>query len=135
MRSTIKYIRLSPIVLLLTFFLLSCNSELHHTKQDQVEQNSYLVINAIVNKENKAELTEYLTKVLKVFKANGGKPIGKYKAVESLGEDDSPEMIAIIAFPDDQKIKEMINSKDFKNLGELRARVFDKLNLVLCTEL
>jgi uncharacterized protein (DUF1330 family) len=94
-----------------------------------------LVINAIVNKENKAELSEYLDKTFQMFKANGGKPVGKYKAVESLGGEGSPEMIAIIAFPDDQKIKEMMNSKDFENLGELRSRVFDKLNLVLCLEL
>ncbi len=108
----------------------SCNSEEHQT-----EQQSYLVINAIINKENKSELSEYLDKTLQVFKTNGGKPIGKYKAVGNLGGEDSPEMIAIIAFPNDQKIKEMINSKDFENLGELRSRVFDKLNLVLCSEL
>ena len=118
-------------MLLLTLIkFLSCNSE-----QQQTEPNSYLVINAIVNKENKAELSEYLDKTMQVFKANGGKPIGKYKAVESLGGEGSPEMIAIIAFPDDQKIKEVMNSKDFENLGELRSRVFDKLTLILCSEL
>ena len=125
-----KYIRLYPIVLLLTLILFSCNS-----KQKQTEQHSYLVINAIVNKENKAELPNYLDKTLQVFKANGGKPIGKYKASQSLGGEDSPEMIAIVAFPNDQKIKEMMKSKDFENLGELRSRVFDKVNLVLCSEL
>ena len=130
-----KNIRVYPIVLLLTFILFSCNSEQQKTEKGQAEQHSYLVINAIVNKENKAELTDYLDKTLQVFKANGGKPIGKYKAIQSLGGEDSPEMIAIIAFPSDQKIKDMMKSKDFKNLGELRSRVFDKLNLVLCSEL
>ena len=130
-----KNIRLYPIVLLLTFILFSCNSEQQKTEKGQAEQHSYLVINAIVNKENKAELPDYLDKTLQVFKANGGKPIGKYKAIQRLGGEESPEMIAIIAFPDDQKIKEMMKSKDFKNLGELRSRVFDKLNLVLCSEL
>ncbi|MEP0131885.1 MAG: tannase/feruloyl esterase family alpha/beta hydrolase [Eudoraea sp.] len=75
-----KNIRLSPIVILLTLVLFSCNLE-----QEQTEQHSYLVINAIVNKENKAELHDYLDKTLQVFKANGGKPIGKYKAIQSLG--------------------------------------------------
>ena len=130
-----KNIRVYPIVLLLTFILFSCNSEQQKTEKGQAEQHSYLVINAIVNKENKAELPDYLDKTLQVFKANGGKPIGKYKAIQSLGGEDSPEMIAIIAFPGDQKIKDMLKSKDFKNLGELRSRVFDKLNLVLCSEL
>lgn len=130
-----KNIRVYPIVLLLTFILFSCNSEQQKTEKGQAEQYSYLVINAIVNKENKAELPEYLDKTLQVFKANGGKPIGKYKAIQSLGGEESPEMIAIIAFPSDQKIKDMLKSKDFKNLGELRSRVFDKLNLILCSEL
>ena len=125
-----KNILLYPIVLLTLLIFLSCNSEQHQT-----EQRSYLVIIAIINKENKAELSEYLDKTLQVFKANGGKPIGKYKAVESLGGKGSPEMIAIIAFPNDQKVEEMMNSKEFENLGELRSRVFDNLNLVLCSEL
>lgn len=127
MKNTLIY----SAALLITLFIYSCNSE----QQPQTEQQSYLVINAIVNQENKAELSEYLDKTLQVFKANGGKPVGKYKAIQSLGGEESPEMIAIIAFPDDQKIKEMMKSKDFKNLGELRSRVFDKLNLVLCSEL
>ena len=109
---------------------VSCNS-----KQNQTEQHSYLVINAIINKENKAELAEYLDKTYQVFRANGGKPIGKYKTIENLGGEGSPEMVAIIAFQDDQKIRKMMNSKDFENLGELRSRVFEKLNLVLCSEL
>ena len=130
-----KNIRLFPIVLLLTLIIFSCNSKQHEPETGQAKQHSFLVINAIVNKENKAELIDYLDKTLQVFKANGGNPIGKYKAIQSLGGEESPEMIAIIAFPSDQKIKDMLKSKEFKNLGDLRSRVFNKLNLILCSEL
>jgi uncharacterized protein (DUF1330 family) len=99
------------------------------------DRKTFLVITAIVNKQNIAEVPEYLGSVMKIFGQNGGKPVGRYKTINTLVGEESPEMIAIIAFPDDQKIKEMMNSKDFENLGELRSRVFDKLNLVLCLEL
>jgi len=99
------------------------------------DRKTFLVITAIVNKQNIAEVPEYLGSVMKIFGQNGGKPVGRYKTINTLVGEESPEMIAIIAFPDDQKIKEMMNSKDFDNLGELRSRVFDKLNLVLCLEL
>ena len=118
-----------PILLLAPLIFLKCNLEQSQTAQ------SYLVINATVNKENKKELPEYLAKALQIFDANGGKPIGKYKTLEILMGEGSPEMIGIVAFANDQKIKEMINSEDFENLSELRSKVFEKLDLLLCSEL
>ena len=95
------------------------------------DNKSFLVISAIVDKQNMAELQEYLDSVMQVFGKNGGKPVGRYKTIESLSGEDSPEMIAIIEFPDAEVIKNMVNGEDFKALSEMRTRVFSKLNMMI----
>ena len=95
------------------------------------ENKSVLLINATVNKENAAELQNYLNGVMQVFGKNGGKPIARFKTVESLMGDDSPEMTAILEFPNEQVIRDMVNGDDFMALSDIRARVFSKLNLLI----
>ncbi len=96
---------------------------------------SYLVITAIVNKVHIAELQTYLSGVMQVFEKNGGKPTGRFKTMEQLSGDDSPELTAIIAFPDAKTISDMVKGDDFLALTDIRARVFSKLNTMICTEL
>ena len=90
-----------------------------------------LIITAIVNKENMAELPVYLEKMQPLFAAHGAKPVAKYKVTENLGGEESPEIINIIAFENAEAVKGLIASDEFKALSELRARVFNKLNIVL----
>lgn len=99
------------------------------------DNNANLIINAIINKENIAELQPYLAAIGPVFAENGGKPIVKYKATDQLAGVDGPEMIAIFQFPDATTIKTMVEGEAFKGLAELRARVFSKLNLTICEEM
>ncbi|MFT5021211.1 MAG: hypothetical protein ACI9CU_002619 [Polaribacter sp.] len=99
------------------------------------EDKATLVINAIINKENVAELPDYLGKVMPVFIKNGGQPLARYKISKSLVGTDSPEMVAIIEFPNADVIEEMANGKDFMALTDLRSRVFNKLNMVVCESL
>jgi len=96
------------------------------------ENNPVLVINAIVNKENAAELQDYLARVMKIFGEYGGKPIGRYKTSEFILGEHSPEMIAMIEFPSANVIHELVAGADFQALGELRARVFSQLNMMIC---
>lgn len=70
-----------------------------------------------------------------VFAQSGGQPIGRYKTIESLSGEDSPETLAVVQFPSAEAIKNMLNSEAFKALAKLRSRVFSKLNLMLCTTL
>ncbi len=93
---------------------------------------SFLIINAIVNKENMAELQEYLGIVMQIFGKNGGKPVGRYKTIEQLSGEDSPEMIAILEFADTEVIKDMVYGDEFMALSEMRSRVFSKLNMMIC---
>lgn len=96
------------------------------------ENKPLLVISAIVNKQNMNELQEYLGSVMQIFGKNGGKAVGRYKTIEQLSGEDTPEMIAIIEFSDTQIIKDMIAGTEFQGLTDMRARVFSKLNMMIC---
>ncbi len=96
---------------------------------------AFLVINAIVNKENMADVNTYLESTLPLFGKNGGKPIARYKTLEQLAGEESPEMIGIMEFPSGGIIKQMINGKDFMELADLRAKAFTKLNMMICDEM
>ena len=92
---------------------------------------TFLVITAIVNKQNIAEVPEYLGSVMQIFGQNGGKPVGRYKTVNALVGEESPEMMAVIEFDNAKIIEDMVKGKVFNALAEQRARVFSKLNMII----
>ena len=95
------------------------------------ENKTFLVITAIVDKQNIAEMPEYLGSVIQIFGQNGGKPIGRYKTINSLVGEESPEMMAVIEFDGPKTIEEMVNGEAFNALADQRARVFTKLNMFI----
>ncbi|MEM7105271.1 MAG: DUF1330 domain-containing protein [Bacteroidota bacterium] len=103
--------------------------------QDNDAQRTILVINAVVDQEHKAELKEYLSQMMKIFKEHGGEPLGRYKTIEKISGSQVPEMIALISFENSNVVKTLLNSAEYKNLSELRKRVFSDLKIVLCSNL
>jgi uncharacterized protein (DUF1330 family) len=99
------------------------------------DQKTVLMINANINKENMAEVQSYLGQIMPIFIKNGGQPVARYKTIQLLAGDENPEMTAIVEFPDAAAIDAAINSEDFNALAELRARVFTKLNMMICASL
>ena len=95
------------------------------------ENKTFLVITAIVNKQNIAEVPEYLGNVMQIFGQNGGKPVGRYKTVNALVGEESPEMMAVIEFDNPKTIEDMVNGEAFNALAEQRSRVFTKLNMII----
>jgi uncharacterized protein (DUF1330 family) len=95
------------------------------------ENKTFLVITAIINKQNIAEVPEYLGSVMQIFGQNGGKPIGRYKTVNALVGEESPEMMAVIEFDSSKTIEDMVNGEAFNALAEQRSRVFTKLNMII----
>lgn len=103
--------------------------------EDVGSLKTVLVINAIINQEHKQELQEYLSQMMKIFRSNGGIPLGRYKTIERVKGLQTPEMIAMISFENREVIKEMLEGKEYKSLSKLRERVFCDLKIVICTEL
>ena len=92
---------------------------------------TFLVITAIVNKQNIAEVPEYLGSVMQIFSQNGGKPVGRYKTINFLVGNESPEMMAVIEFDSPKTIEDMVNGEAFNAIAAQRLRVFDKLNMII----
>jgi uncharacterized protein (DUF1330 family) len=92
---------------------------------------TFLVITAIVNKQNIAEVPEYLGSVMQIFGQNGGKSVGRYKTINSLVGNESPEMMAVIEFASPKIVEDLVKSEAFTALAEQRARVFTKLNMII----
>jgi uncharacterized protein (DUF1330 family) len=95
-------------------------------------QKAIMIITAIVNKANIAELTTYLEKIQPIFAKNGAKPIARYKTVHNIAGTDSPEIVSIFEFNSSETVNSMVESDEFTGLSELRERVFSKLNLIIC---
>ncbi len=96
------------------------------------DQKETMVITAVVNKANIAELPSYLEQIQPIFAKNGAKPIGRYKTKQNLTGTDSPEIISIFEFDNTDTINTMVQSEEFTGLSNLRARVFSKLNMMIC---
>ena len=92
---------------------------------------TFLVITAIVNRQNIAEVPDYLGSVMQIFGQNGGKPVGRYKTINSLVGNESPEMMAMIEFDTPKIIEDMVKGEAFNALAEQRTRVFSKLNMII----
>jgi uncharacterized protein (DUF1330 family) len=99
------------------------------------ENKTILAINAIVNKDNMVDVQSYLENIGALFAKNGGKPIARYKTVQDIIGNESPEIIGLFEFPSADAINQMIDGEDFIALAELRAKAFTKLNLVICNEM
>ena len=90
-----------------------------------------LVITAKVNKENMNELKSYLDQIGPITGKFGGQPVAKYKTIEDITGEQSPDLISVMEFPSKEVINEMVHSKDFTDMADLRARVFTKLNMMI----
>jgi uncharacterized protein (DUF1330 family) len=100
-----------------------------------METKTFLVITAIVNKQNASEVPDYLGSVMQIFGKNGGKQFARLKTIDSLVGEDSPEMMAVIEFDSPEVISEMIKGEEFNALADQRTRVFSKLNLMISQNL
>jgi uncharacterized protein (DUF1330 family) len=94
-------------------------------------KKAFLVITAIVNKQNLSELPEYLGSVMQIFGQHGGTPVGRYKTINSLAGKESPEMMAVIEFDSPTIIEDMVAGVPFNSLAEQRRRVFTKLDMII----
>ena len=78
----------------------------------------------------------YLSKILTIFKNNGGKMIGRYKTIEQVMGSGGIKASAIFEFPSANAIKDMVASKEFNSLNELRKKAYvQDVDLMICEAL
>ena len=96
------------------------------------DQKAIFIATAKINKSNMEDLKSYLEKAGPLTVKFGGKPVAKYKTIQEVSGEESPELISVTEFPSVDSINKMVDSSDFKALAELRSSAFSKLNLVIC---
>ncbi len=96
------------------------------------DQKAIFVINAKVNKANMQDVQKYLGQIMPILAKNGGNPIARYKTIQKISGNDNPELISIVEFQSAEIINKLVNSDDFKDLAELRAKAFSKLDMMIC---
>ena len=96
------------------------------------DQKAILLVTAKVNKEKMEDLKSYLEKVGPLTGKYGGQGVARYKTVEEIAGEQSPELVSVTEFPSAEAINELVNSKDFTDLSDLRASAFIKLNMMIC---
>ena len=95
------------------------------------EANRFLLIHATPNPENMGLLAEYLSSMGPVFDKYQGEMVCKFKVIEQLVGEGKTKMVAILSFPNAEVVRTLIASDECKELAELRAKVFLKLDLLL----
>jgi uncharacterized protein (DUF1330 family) len=123
------------ILICILFISVSVLFSNNAVAREEVTNRTVLVINAVVDQGHKQELQGYLSQMMQIFRDNGGKPLGRYKTIEKIRGSQVPEMIAIVSFENAETIKKMLDGDEYKSLSELRERVFNELNIVICVEL
>ena len=96
-----------------------------------MSEQTLLIVNASVNPNEKEALSAYLDKAGPLFAKAGGKPLGRFKITEHLKGNHTPQMVAVMQFPNSQAIKKVFDSAEYETLIPIRNKAFTELNLFI----
>jgi len=96
-----------------------------------MSEQTLLIVNASVNPNEKEALSTYLDKAGTLFAKAGGKPLGRFKITEHLKGNHTPQMVAVMQFPNSQVIKNVFDSAEYETLIPIRNKAFTELNLFI----
>ena len=100
------------------------------------EQKTYLLVNTIPNMADMASFQLYLSRIVPIFMQFGGQGLGRYRTVEQIMGKGGIKASAVFEFPNAQAIKEMVASKEFNDLNELRQKAYaQEVDLMICEAL
>ena len=99
------------------------------------DSKSYLIISSTPKPDNQEQLHSYLSQAMPLAMAAGGKPIGRYVTTKQLVGEGGPTLVAVVEFPDEKSITDMMASAEFTALADLRNAVFENLDMVICAEM
>jgi len=91
----------------------------------------FLIITAIPNPEKMEAVQSYLSQIMPVLVAAGGKPVGRYRVTNQLIGGGGLKMMALLEYPDEKGITDMIAGEAFTSLTDLREQAFAQLNLMV----
>ena len=96
------------------------------------DQKVMLVVTAKVNKDKMEDFKSYLENAGPLTGKYGGEPKARYKTIEEITGEQNPEVISVTEFPSVEAINELVNSKEYTDLADLRSSAFTRLNMMIC---
>ena len=92
---------------------------------------AFLIITAIPNPEKMEVVQAYLSQIMPVLMAGGGKPVGRYRITNQIVGECGPKMMALLEYSDEKSITDLIEGAAFTALADLREEAFLQLNLMV----
>jgi uncharacterized protein (DUF1330 family) len=92
---------------------------------------AFLIITAIPNPEKMEAVQSYLSQIMPVLVAGGGKPVGRYRVTNQVIGEGGPNMMALLECSDEKSITDMVDGEAFTALADLREQAFLQLNLMV----
>jgi uncharacterized protein (DUF1330 family) len=92
---------------------------------------TFLIITAIPNPDKMESVQAYLSQVMPVLMAAGGKPVGRYRVTRQIVGEGGPKMMALLEYPNEQSITDLVDAEAFIALADLRNEAFSQLDLMV----
>ncbi|MFK5914669.1 MAG: DUF1330 domain-containing protein [Woeseiaceae bacterium] len=91
-----------------------------------------LIVLATVNKQESNALKIYSAGVTDLMKTFGGNVIQKYFVQKIIMDDEAPEVVTVIEFPEMESINNFFNCEGYNRLLASREKGFSNLQLLIC---
>jgi uncharacterized protein (DUF1330 family) len=100
------------------------------------ENKTFLIVNAIPNTDDMASFQSYLSQIVGIFQQFGGSGMQRWKTTEQVMGQGGIKAIAVFEFPSAQSIKDMLASKEFNALNDIRKKAYkQEVDLMICETL
>jgi uncharacterized protein (DUF1330 family) len=100
------------------------------------ENKTFLIVNAVPNMDDIESFQSYIAQIVGIFKQFGGGGMQRWKTVEQVMGKGGIKAIAVFEFPNAQAVKDMMASKEFNSLNDLRKKAYkQEVDLMICESL
>jgi uncharacterized protein (DUF1330 family) len=100
------------------------------------ENKTFLIVNAIPNMDDMESFQSYISQIIGIFTKFGGNGMQRWKTAEQVMGKGGIKAIAVFEFPSAQSIKDMMASKEFNALNDLRKKAYkQEVDLMICESL
>jgi len=96
-----------------------------------MSEKSLMIVNAVLNPNEKEAFTYYSEHSSSLFKDAGAKPVGKYKVAQNIVGSKKLHVVVVMEFPNNQAIIDVFESEAYKKLLSFRDKAFTELEVFI----
>ncbi len=95
------------------------------------ESSAFMIVAAKVDTTKKEDLKHYLMHAQPIFKAHGGKPVGRWAVAEAIVGEAEATHVIVMEFPSQAAIKAVFDDPDYVALLPSRSSAFPVLDIII----